>query len=288
MHDSNDLLSAFLSSVPASSAAAETPGLEPLLRAHWQAAREEWPDIALSPHVFMEFLAIQFADGLPTIERAPDLYVACACAEGMSSAIEAFRRRYRPAVARAIARIDPSPIFLDEVMQSLGVKFFVRSGDHPPGITKYSGRSSLRGWLATSATRTALNLRRSKADQNHDEIGSCTEAIEADPELLLMKARTKSELTAAIRAAIATIPVKMRALLLLQICDGLTYPQLATMHGVSRATVARWLASTREAIVEQTRVELTRRLGLSASEYDSLVALVRSQIDVSLTTLLVS
>jgi RNA polymerase sigma-70 factor (ECF subfamily) len=67
--------------------------------------------------------------------------------------------------------------------------------------------------------------------------------------------------------------------------NGLTLPQLAAMENVSRATVARWLASAREALHEETRRELTGRLRVSESELNSLVALVRSQVEVSVAEL---
>jgi RNA polymerase sigma-70 factor, ECF subfamily len=281
------LSSAFLARAPASSLVARASALELELRARCDAALAEWPSVLVEPQAFMGYLAARSGSGLPALERATDLYIACACAEGVPSAIDAFRRRYLPVVARAIARIDPSEAFLDDVMQALAIKFFVRAGNEPPGIAQYAGRSSLRSWVSTAAARTALNLRRRKVDRGHDDFGSSRTELRAtgDPELLLLKSRYKSEFETAIRVAMTAISAKERTLLLLQLRDGLTLPQLATIHKVSRATIARWLASARETLLEQTRRELTRRLQLSPSEYESLVALVRSQLDVTLTTL---
>jgi RNA polymerase sigma-70 factor (ECF subfamily) len=69
------------------------------------------------------------------------------------------------------------------------------------------------------------------------------------------------------------------------VSDGLTLPQLATVHRVSRATVARWIAAAREVLVETTRQLLAERLCLSPADYDSVAALVRSQLDLTLSTL---
>ena len=54
------------------------------------------------------------------------------------------------------------------------------------------------------------------------------------------------------------------------------------MQKVSRATVARWLAAAREALHDETRRELLGHLRVSPSELDSIAALVRSQVELSL------
>ena len=281
-----DLSTTFLGHLAQSSPVGRMPGLEDELRVRLDAGKAAWPGVSIDPAGYVRYLAERSGQGLPTPEQAADLYIACGCARGTSDALEAFYQRFRPVVARAIARIDSSEPFLDDVIQVLGVKLFVRADGGPPGIAKYAGRSSLRGWLATTATRTALNMRRRKDDQAHDQVRSGMSGLKAaDPELLLLKARYKPEFEAAIRAALAALPPMQRSLLLLQSVEGLTLPQLATMHSVSRATVARWLASAREALFEGTRRELMGRLQLSESEYESLVALVRSQLELTLSAI---
>jgi RNA polymerase sigma-70 factor (ECF subfamily) len=288
--DAHELAPIFLRFASAPPSAALATDLEAELRARWDAGRAAWPEFALDPGQFLKFLAERAGDGLPPRERAGDLYIACACSLGIPSALDAFRRRYRGVVARAIGRTDPSETFLEEVLQELSIKFFVRARDGAPGVAQYRGRSTLRAWLATAAARTAINLRRAKAEQEHEEVGSGITALESkvSPELLFFKARYKTEFESSIRAALAAIAAEQRALLLLQIVDGLTLPQLASMHGVSRATIARRLAAARDALFEETRRRLTSRLQLSPSEYESLLSLLRSQLEVSLTTVLTS
>jgi RNA polymerase sigma-70 factor (ECF subfamily) len=278
------LASVFLARLPAASPVALRATLDGVLSALVDAGRAGWPAVALDAAVFVPWLAERFGEALPPLVRAADVYIASACALGVPSALAAFGRHYRGTVAHAIARIDPSDAFLDDVMQALRVKLFVRTGDGPAGIAQYSGRSSLRGWLATTAARTALNLRRRKGDRARDELRSGIPELNVgvDPELLLLKAQYKAEFEAAIRVALGAIPADQRTLLLLQIVDGVTLPQLATMRRVSRATVVRWLAAAREALLDETRRDLMQRLRLTASEYDSLAALVRSQLEVSL------
>jgi len=46
-------------------------------------------------------------------------------------------------------------------------------------------------------------------------------------------------------------------------------------------TAARWLATGRETLIGRVRAEIRNHLKLSESEYDSIVALVRSELDVT-------
>jgi RNA polymerase sigma-70 factor (ECF subfamily) len=287
---SSKLAPLYLAGLDRSPPGASTGDLEGELRAFWAAARAAWPGVVIDAAAFMQFLAERSGEGLPSSERAGDLYIACACSLGEPSALDAFHRHYRGVVARAISRTDSSEAFLDDVLQALALKLLVRAGDAAAGIVQYRGRSTLRAWLATAAARTALNLRRAKAEQPHEEVRSGIAALEsrADPELLLLKARYKSEFEASIRAALGAIAPEQRTLLLLQIVDGLTLPELAATQRVSRATVARRLAAAREALFEETRRELPRRLRLTASEYESVLALIRSQLEISLATVLES
>jgi RNA polymerase sigma-70 factor (ECF subfamily) len=284
MTSPGDLAAAFLARAPASSAARTLANLEQELCARLEAGRAAWPDFDVEPFRFVTHIAERAGEGLPALDLASDLYLACACALQIASALEAFQRAFRGDVGRAISRTDPSAAFLDEVMQILSVKLFVRTGAEAPAIAQYSGRASLRGWVVTVAKRTALNLRRAKGDQAHEQVPSAIQQLgtAAGPELALLKARYKVEFEAAIREGLASLNDKERSLILLHLVHGVTLPQLAAMQNVSRTTVARWLATARETMFAAARQSLESRLDVSTSEYESLLGLVRSQLDVSI------
>jgi len=63
--------------------------------------------------------------------------------------------------------------------------------------------------------------------------------------------------------------------------DRLTIDDLARIYGVHRATAARWVAAAHEAVLDGCKRALAERLGLSTSELDSIIALVQSQLDIS-------
>lgn len=52
--------------------------------------------------------------------------------------------------------------------------------------------------------------------------------------------------------------------------------------------VSRWLAAARESIFDETRRLMSQRLRLRPEEFESLVRVLRSQLDLSLTGLLQS
>jgi RNA polymerase sigma-70 factor (ECF subfamily) len=54
------------------------------------------------------------------------------------------------------------------------------------------------------------------------------------------------------------------------------------VFGVHRSTVARWRAEIRAALLERVRAEVRRSATLTGSQFESLLALVRSQLAVSI------
>jgi RNA polymerase sigma-70 factor, ECF subfamily len=58
------------------------------------------------------------------------------------------------------------------------------------------------------------------------------------------------------------------------------------MFGVHRATAARWLARVRHRLQQETLDRLAARLRLGTHEVESVLRLIRSELDVSLTNAL--
>jgi RNA polymerase sigma-70 factor (ECF subfamily) len=258
--------------------------LDAALRARFDVARAAWPGLSLEPEAFARH-HVERAVGteLPALERSADLYLACACERGVPSAIQTFHVTYRDDIARAAARIHSSPSFADDLMQVVSERLFVPAGPARPRprIAEYAGRASLRGWVGSVAKRAGLNMLRGMDQKEQETLSSSVERhlVVTGPEMALLKARYKSEFESAIRAAVGKLTTKDRTLLLLHFLEGVTLPQLATMQGVSRATIGRWLAAAREALHEETRRELLGRARLSPSELESVTALVRSQLE---------
>jgi len=258
------------------------------LRDRFDAGRALWPTLAVEEEAFAAHLTQVGGGELPPSEHAASLYLAFACAEGARDAISALEAMSGEIVSRTTRRIDPSPAFAQDVHQVLLTRLLVQDDRPRPRIAEYAGRASLRSWLAAAALRTALNLKRSRDDVGHEELTSeLGAAIEpCTPELTYLRARCKKETESALRAAVERLSPRDRMLLRLHFGQSATIDRLAAIYSVGRSTAARWLASAREALLEATREELCTRLKLSSTEFDSMVAFVRSDIDVAVAGLL--
>jgi RNA polymerase sigma-70 factor (ECF subfamily) len=260
--------------------------LDDALAALLAAGRAAWPDLPLDDAAFVRKIAKATTDGsLPPVEHAGELFLACACVAGTKGAAAAFEKTYRGLLERAIARVDRAGA--DEGTQVVLVSLLVTTPEGPPRIDTYGGRSSLRAWLATVGTRAAMKLHRRLGDRAHESVGGLVDAFVADePELALAKARHGPELAASLRTALASLEPRQLLLLRLHHAQGWSVDRLGAMYKVGRSTAARWVGAAREALVETAKRDLRARLKLTSTELDSLVALLQSNLEVSLVRLL--
>lgn len=243
-----------------------------------QLAKERWPGVALDEARFLEALARR-GQASPHVA---DLYLASACLEGDQIALRHFDEhlgRECEAVGRRSRDVDPS-----ELHSALRTRLLVEPG----ALSEYAGEGSLRGWLAAVVVRSSLNARRTRSrEQSRGEAAMGPpdgSAALAHPELELLRARYRDDFTEAFKTALASLDAKDRALLRLNVVDGLGLDRLARLRNVGRSTAARWLASIREQLLEQTRAALQARIGVGENTVDSLLVLLRSELDLSLRT----
>jgi RNA polymerase sigma-70 factor (ECF subfamily) len=250
------------------------------------AGRSAWPALRLPPDEFVRHLARHWAGGkLPAADRSADLWIAVACAWGVPKAAAAFERHYRAVIERAAARVDLRSA--DEVTQSVLVALLVRNKSRPPYIASYAGRAALTTWLVTIASRAAGKSSRRCADRPHDSIAALAAlAAFPEPELALARARYGPAMAKALRAAVADLADRERLLLRLHHGEGWSVDRLAEFYGVGRSTAARWVVAARDALLVETKRRLGAELRVTRSELDSLIAILRSEVDVSLVRLL--
>jgi RNA polymerase sigma-70 factor (ECF subfamily) len=257
------------------------------LRRLYEEGQRAWPELSLSPETFVRHLAAggTAADGLLRV-RAADLYLACACATRVPGAVDAFERAHLRHLAGFLARMGPSPAFVDEVRQVLREKLFVSREGAAPKVAEYDGRGALPSWVRVIALRVAIDLRRQDDLVEDPEDATSDDSATADPELGYVKRRYRKAFNDAFRRAAASLAAEQVELLRLHFVDGLTLDQLATKLGVHRTTVARRIAAAREAIADEARRLLRAELGASEAELESLAGVMQSQIELSLPGLL--
>ena len=246
-----------------------------------------WPELALLPESFAAHLARHWPVEAPAGLHAGDLWLACACAQGVRGAAEALEVELARAVSRALAGMDGGPAFADEVRQSVREKLLFGRGGTGPAIASYSGEGALSSWLKVAARRAALNLReRKELPQASEEALLEAKSALPDPEVEHLRDRYRVEFRAAFHAALAGLPPRERLLLKQHYVDGLSGARIAELQGVAPATVTRALQAAREILQKASRRQLEERLRLSRSQIDSLAGLVLSRLDVSLSRVL--
>lgn len=262
------------------------------LLARWEEARTAWPEVELSQHEFAGHLArhrsqdvdaMAFLDGVNAI----DLYLAAACALGKKSALAAFDRAVLTRVPAFVARIDTSPSFADEVCQQLRTRLLIAADNEPPRISEYAGSGSLLGWLRVTAVRTALNLRRNRDDRPHEDFDEATVGrLEHEAEADVLRAQHQRAFQDALREAFTRLSAEDRNILRMHFASGLSGERIADLLQVNRSTIVRRLARIRAEMFQETRRLLTARLRLPPEELDSFIRVMRSRLNMSLTSLL--
>jgi RNA polymerase sigma-70 factor, ECF subfamily len=255
-----------------------------LLRA-CEEAKAAWPGVTYSPEELARVLGglVQSDDALAELRQvhAADVYLACACVAGDTAAVRAFGRVHLARVREWVNQVDRSEAFADDVRQEASRRLLVAS-DRPPDLAGYSGRGALGAYVRIFVTRLARKMKRGKAQSRHVEIPLALEAPDLDPEVALLRRRYAREFSDAFRATLTTLSADERNVLKLHYLDGLSIEEVGTTYRVSRATAARWLARARSRVVEETQRMLVDRLGMSAPNAASMLALVQSQLGASL------
>lgn len=173
---------------------------------------------------------------------------------------------------------------IDEVHQRLRQKLLVAESDEPPDITKYAGRGRLSGWVRVTAIRLALKLlREQKRDTpTSDKLMQAITPCDDDPELVYFKHLYRREFKAAFVEAMASLSSRERNLLRHQLIDGLSIDQIGALYQVHRSTAARWLARIRQGLALSIRRLMIEQLGIPKGEYESILRLIRSRMELSI------
>ncbi len=268
--------------------------LEGLLLQALERAQKAFSTLSVGDESFIAYLAKRIParanprEWLSSVQLE-DLYLSCACALGDPKAMAHFEEKLLPQVAPAIAGINASPTFVAEVKQQIRRKLFLAEGAAPPKIAEYAGYGPLVHWLRVVAVRTALNFRRGenrKAVPVDDEVLFQLPGQVRDLELDYLKAHYRQDFTAAFRQALSRLSSQERNVLRLRFVDGLSLSQVGAAYQADKSTISRWIAKSRATLLQLTREELSQRLRLDPKELESLMALVHSQLDVSINSLL--
>jgi len=272
-----------LSSAYARGAGTGEQDLEAVLEGMIARAASAWPDVRVDRGFFAEFLGRRVVVPDLPHARVEDLWIAYASASGNPAALAVVESRYLPDVDAALGKMGLTQDRIAEVKQGLRRLLFVGDAESPPRIGEYRGSGDLRAWMRVTAMRAALKLIRKEGRETSDDDALLeARAPEDDPELAYMKAAYRAAFKTAFQEALDSLQPRERTLLKQQIVDGLGIDELGALYEVHRATAARWVAAAREKLLSRTRRTFMLRARISSDECESIMRMVRSQLDVSL------
>jgi RNA polymerase sigma-70 factor, ECF subfamily len=190
--------------------------------------------------------------------HAEDLFLAAAALHGDQEAAAKLRRLYHPAVVGALAAIDTSVHFVDDVEQRLWHAALVGSDGTAPELGGYTGQSALAEWVTGAARRIA-------------------QAVHA---------RDAADFRGALTQALVGLEDRERMIYRLHVANGMTVTMIAKVYRVSDDTIARWLAKARDSVIRETQRLLHGEVTLSPAEFESVAARVVSQLDLGVSRIM--
>lgn len=256
------------------------------IRAAIRAARAAWPQIGLDETRFARRL-LEIVGEQPMAALADlcvdDLYLVWACIEGHLEALAVFEARMASVFEATLARLRIERGRRDDLIQELRVHLIVGSGSGPGKLAQYRGQGKLERWLCATALRAAYRL--ASRTRRHlaleDVVMTSTSVLDDDLVLAHWKDHCRGELKHAFTTALSALPRRDRLLLKQHYLDRLTIEDVAALHKIHRSSAARWLAQVRDALADAALRDFRERLRISESEVESIVQLVRSQLDIT-------
>jgi len=221
--------------------------------------------------------------------HAVQLHLGLACRLGHAPAIAIFERDHIASLGGAIGRVDSSPAFVEEIKQRVRTKLLVADDDGPPKLAHYTGQGDLGTWVRVVAVREALSSMR--AERRHaladDDELLRIEASATGPELGALKQQYREQFAAAFATALGELEPAERNLLRLHYLHGLSIDELGGLLRIHRSSAARRIVKTRETLLAGTRRSLQAKLSLGRRDFDQLMGLVASRLDLSIERFLV-
>jgi RNA polymerase sigma-70 factor (ECF subfamily) len=250
----------------------------------YAAGRAAWPGVRLEKAAFVE--RVQALDLTPEdlTARASDVYLATACLARDPAAVLAFERAFLAPVPKLLTRVALSPHQEDELRQQLRIRLLVGPS---PRLAEYRALGPLGGWVRVCALRLALDLKLG-AEAHRGDSDALDALMGGAPgaEALIDAEHYRGAFQAALQGALTTLTAREKTLLRLHFLDGMNIDSLGALFQVHRATVARWLVAIRTQLLDRVRQTLSIDLGATSSEAQSLVRLLRSEVQVSIVRIL--
>jgi RNA polymerase sigma-70 factor (ECF subfamily) len=248
----------------------------------WEAGRRAWPALELALPDFLGFASRERPWPDLSDELGADLYLAACCAFDTPGALQAFRTRMFPVVAHEARPYDGSLPFAEEVYQRLSEVMFVGGPDGLPKIRQYGGEGPLTKYIATAARRVALRMATKSARfQGEEALVEHFSQIHSQ-ETAILKLQHRDLFNRALAIGLRALSDRERLILRLNLNHRVSTTKLAAMYSVTQPTISRWIQRAARTIFKTVKELVCDELEIDTRELQSLLFLVRSQIEISI------
>ncbi len=200
-----------------------------------------------------------------------DRELAARAIAGDRAAVAAFEHRFRPELDRVITRLGARGD-ADELVQILLARMLVGDADRPARLASWRGDGSLRSWVRAVSTRFVIDhLRGLRARVPVAPLANSGLPESAGIEGGVEARRYADVVRTATEAAFAELSPRQRNLLRHATFHRLGIDELAAIYRVHRATTARWLQRTRDALHEAIAEKVASAGGMPPAEALSLL-----------------
>ncbi len=223
----------------------------------------------------------------PHPEYLVDFCFAYAAMTGDPRACRELEMVHKARVNAAMGRAGLSEADLADATQTLWTKLLTANDPgRAPRLARYAGHGPLAGWLRVCAAREAVNARRQH--RRFEPLRDMTAEFVStsfDLEAALARAEAAPLVRTALNDVLGQLPAKFQNLLRHRFIDRLSSEELASMYGVHRATVDRWIVRVRESVLAATRRAVQAQLDLRPDSARSLVDAIVADLEMSFSVL---
>jgi RNA polymerase sigma-70 factor, ECF subfamily len=216
-----------------------------------------------------------------------DPELVAALLAGDPAAVARFEDRFAPEIRMIATRLGVRAD-AEELVQNLLVRILVGGPNAtPPKLASFRGQGSLAAWVRAVATRFVIDhLRHLEARPPGEPLAESqlvrSERLDVD----LQQERYAQIVRDSVRSAFDELSPRERNLLRHAVFNRLSVDELGSMYRVHRATAARWLQRTRDALQDAVALKLRTSTGMSDPEARSVLREVGVDGDVSLRSVL--
>lgn len=264
-----------------------------------EAAKRAHPGLSTSTEALRELLCRRFLDQPDPIrdllrvrEHAGDVYLALACSNGESQALQQFDSDIAAQTGKLVSRFRLSADQLSDLTQRLRMHILLTPSGRSPRIASYSGRGRLLDWYRVLALREAALLSQRDATATRHNLEGVLERVlrqrgePAGQERTHLWARYAEPARHALRQSLMALSSAERNLLRWHFVDGLNGTQLGALLGRNRSSIHRRIVALLDRLHGDVIQRLSQTLNLPTDEIDSLLRTLRSQLEIGLSDLL--